>query len=455
MIRLEIEDASGKRREWSSDQRTVIVGRAEVCDLTLDSDLASRRHIQLHFDGNVVRLSDLGSANGTFVNGHRVHAPVALRVGDEIGIGQGGPRLRVVATDGGAASVQPGATRLEPAISDFTAGRVAAGSHVAEKRAADNHPRPSLPKNAAIVAAMVVPLMLIVAAGIWFAMSRQGSDSTVSDSSASQSAGSGSSGQSETSQNVAPGRVARESPDASEPTAGSPAPGVTANDSHSGAAAQPTNFSEKAIVWVGWQAEGFRVPICTAWAVQPDRVVLTAQMANYLDQQRRSDPRIELFVYDTSREQTIELQRLVTHPRFEPDAPGSQMSLHHNVGLGTLASPLSASLTLLPKNAGLAALRKGQPIRIAGYAITREMQEKPFDPLNPPSLVTLEGTIASGDLADSNIKFPRRVLGVPFTAGLVGSPVIAPDGSVLAIVQQANNKTYGIVAPVIEELLNQ
>ncbi len=64
------------------------IGRDPACDLTLDDEKASRRHARLtRPPGRWPVLIDLGSANGTFVNGERLQGSRELRGGEEIRIG--------------------------------------------------------------------------------------------------------------------------------------------------------------------------------------------------------------------------------------------------------------------------------------------------------------------------------------------------------------------------------
>ena len=63
------------------------IGRAEDNDLQLMDPKSSRHHARLHAEGESFVLNDLGSANGTWVNGVRVAQPSPLRNGDEIVIG--------------------------------------------------------------------------------------------------------------------------------------------------------------------------------------------------------------------------------------------------------------------------------------------------------------------------------------------------------------------------------
>jgi adenylate cyclase len=70
----------------------VIVGRAPTCDLSVSDPTISRRHAELIVDEEQVTLRDLGSSNGTFVNGHKV-AAATLEVDDLIAFGKVAFRL--------------------------------------------------------------------------------------------------------------------------------------------------------------------------------------------------------------------------------------------------------------------------------------------------------------------------------------------------------------------------
>jgi pSer/pThr/pTyr-binding forkhead associated (FHA) protein len=77
------------------DRAMVMVGRHPQCDARLDSLWVSRRHCILTADGGEVVVRDLGSTNGTRINGQRVERG-RLRPGDEISIGH--TRYRLEAT---------------------------------------------------------------------------------------------------------------------------------------------------------------------------------------------------------------------------------------------------------------------------------------------------------------------------------------------------------------------
>ncbi|MGH8598853.1 MAG: FHA domain-containing protein, partial [Gammaproteobacteria bacterium] len=64
----------------------VLIGRHQGCALTIDSPLISREHASLTANGGEWLIEDLRSVNGTFVNGRRIRAPIALNTGDRVGI---------------------------------------------------------------------------------------------------------------------------------------------------------------------------------------------------------------------------------------------------------------------------------------------------------------------------------------------------------------------------------
>jgi pSer/pThr/pTyr-binding forkhead associated (FHA) protein len=69
----------------SLDRAVVVVGRHRRCDVRLASPRVSRRHCCLALDRDGVLVRDLGSTNGTRINGRRVEEGV-LRPGDELSI---------------------------------------------------------------------------------------------------------------------------------------------------------------------------------------------------------------------------------------------------------------------------------------------------------------------------------------------------------------------------------
>ncbi len=74
-------------REYPLDKQTVAIGSHPSNDVVLDETTVSRRHATIMHKLGRFELADLGSTNGTFVNGGRVRKPIALKRGDEIKFG--------------------------------------------------------------------------------------------------------------------------------------------------------------------------------------------------------------------------------------------------------------------------------------------------------------------------------------------------------------------------------
>jgi serine phosphatase RsbU (regulator of sigma subunit) len=70
------------------DKMKMTIGRSSRNDICIGDPFASRLHAELKQEGDQVVLIDAGSANGTFLNGQRVTAPIPLRPGDLIRIGE-------------------------------------------------------------------------------------------------------------------------------------------------------------------------------------------------------------------------------------------------------------------------------------------------------------------------------------------------------------------------------
>ena len=75
-----------------------LIGRHKECDLRLFDETTSRRHARIELDDGNVTLADLGSSNGTWLNGERLDGPARLFDGDVIRIGE--TQLRYLSGEG-------------------------------------------------------------------------------------------------------------------------------------------------------------------------------------------------------------------------------------------------------------------------------------------------------------------------------------------------------------------
>ncbi|MEY9963081.1 hypothetical protein ABIA33_001107 [Streptacidiphilus sp. MAP12-16] len=76
-----------------TEMPTLRIGRLPGSDLKLSHDSVSRVHAELHRDGESWTLRDLGSTNGTHVNGSRIIGAVTVRPGDRVAFGHTAFRL--------------------------------------------------------------------------------------------------------------------------------------------------------------------------------------------------------------------------------------------------------------------------------------------------------------------------------------------------------------------------
>ena len=65
----------------------VVIGRSPSSDIVIDEPYVSSTHARLTLQGPALVLEDLGSTNGTLVNGHPIDQPVTLRDSDEVQVG--------------------------------------------------------------------------------------------------------------------------------------------------------------------------------------------------------------------------------------------------------------------------------------------------------------------------------------------------------------------------------
>ncbi|MGI9019105.1 MAG: FHA domain-containing protein, partial [Solirubrobacterales bacterium] len=115
----------------------VTIGRGEDADLVMADTGISRAHARVTPEGVGAVIEDLGSSNGTFVNGERVDDPRRLRDGDQIQLGSA-----VLAFAGGTEETQvmaasdPDATEAHPGPGAIAAagaaGAVVGGAAAAE-----------------------------------------------------------------------------------------------------------------------------------------------------------------------------------------------------------------------------------------------------------------------------------------------------------------------------------
>ena len=74
-------------RQFDIGATAVTIGRQAQCDIQVEDTWMSRQHARIVWTGTAYEIEDLGSTNGTFVNGERVVGSRALRTGDRLQLG--------------------------------------------------------------------------------------------------------------------------------------------------------------------------------------------------------------------------------------------------------------------------------------------------------------------------------------------------------------------------------
>jgi len=89
MVSAELKVVGGKHvgQVIPLNRRKFLIGREQDCQLRPNSEMVSRHHCVFSIDDYSVRLRDLGSTNGTLVNGERIRRDVVLVAGDKVVIG--------------------------------------------------------------------------------------------------------------------------------------------------------------------------------------------------------------------------------------------------------------------------------------------------------------------------------------------------------------------------------
>ncbi len=73
---------------FSLEGDQLIIGRDSSSAITINDAEVSRKHARLNFQGGKYVIEDLGSTNGTFVNGQRLISAVVLKSGDVVSLGE-------------------------------------------------------------------------------------------------------------------------------------------------------------------------------------------------------------------------------------------------------------------------------------------------------------------------------------------------------------------------------
>ena len=86
-VKLKVLRGASAGKEVAISGPRFFIGRSEECHLRANSDAISRRHCAITVDNDEVKIRDLGSRNGTYVNGQRIEGEHRVQMGDQLRIG--------------------------------------------------------------------------------------------------------------------------------------------------------------------------------------------------------------------------------------------------------------------------------------------------------------------------------------------------------------------------------
>ena len=108
-VKLVMFKRDGQRKDFPIPGRKVTIGRGEDCGLRIPLLSVSRTHCELTKGQDELRVKDLASSNGTYVNNRRINDAV-LQPGDRLAIG---PVILTVQIDGVPEQITPVKTPAE------------------------------------------------------------------------------------------------------------------------------------------------------------------------------------------------------------------------------------------------------------------------------------------------------------------------------------------------------
>ena len=106
-LKLVMFKPNGQRKDFPVNKALTVIGRGENCELRVPLLSVSRRHCEVSLAESEVKVKDLASSNGTYVNNQRVNEH-ALKAGDRLVIG---PIVFTVQIDGVPEEIRPVKTR--------------------------------------------------------------------------------------------------------------------------------------------------------------------------------------------------------------------------------------------------------------------------------------------------------------------------------------------------------
>jgi hypothetical protein len=423
-LSLKIRQANQLGSDFFHPGPIIRIGRNPEAELAFDdegNEAVSWDHAQIELSGSTAILRDLGSSNGTFVNGQKLIKPVALNVLDTIVLGATGPQLIVAE------------------VSAATAIRI-----------------PEKQQRRSLSVTMALVLFVLVGGVAAYTFKTMSSSDTVAANSIAEEKSVVPAAVEPPTESTPPASVpAPKSPDPSNtPVVDPPLPPTPVYDNPPRVALSLDQLESKyrdAIVWVGIERKEYIVPWCTGWAVNPTTVVCTATNAEFLRRAGES----KVFVYcgaiASEEKRIIKVTKLTSHSKFDADQDTSATSWLNNVAVLSLETPLPSSCGELASSDELTDV-VGTHVFVLAYGIPLDEKGKkqPFDLVTRPRPMQYQGSVSgTRTFPGAAMQFPLWKL----TLAAVGNVKVDIDQNGLAGASVFNNsgKVIGVLVMVDSE----
>ena len=126
-IKLKVTSGGHAGKEIAITKKRFVIGRGDDCQLRPQSDMVSRRHCEIRVEDGAISVRDLGSRNGTIVNGKVIEGPCELKMGDHLKVGPLDFEVIIDHTLGGAKRPQVKSVQEAAARTAETAGKKEGG----------------------------------------------------------------------------------------------------------------------------------------------------------------------------------------------------------------------------------------------------------------------------------------------------------------------------------------
>jgi len=171
-FRLVVKRGPAAGKVFLLDRPEVVVGRSNQSDFPIAELEISRLHARFLWQGAGYLIEDLGSTNGTFVNGERLRGPRLLQPGDEIRLGPNTVMVYepVVFDEEATRAAEPVAAPPTPSAPPPPPPRPATGSAPAPAPAKEAPPpeKKGFPWGLAIGLLLLLLLVCVVGAALWY-----------------------------------------------------------------------------------------------------------------------------------------------------------------------------------------------------------------------------------------------------------------------------------------------